>query len=302
MEKVNYAGWPNCIRLANPEMEVIATTDVGPRIIRCGFIGGQNLFKEIPETLGKTGGSEWNNYGGHRLWHAPEAMPRTYAPDNAPVPFAWNGTVLNLSPRTEATTGIRKEIEISLDRQSNRVRILHRLINENLWEVEVSPWCLSVMAAGGRAIIPQEPYTPHPEILTPVRTLSLWSYTLMTDPRWTWGSRYIQVRQDPAAEKPQKAGFRNSLGWAAYQLGPDLFLKRYPYEPGASYPDLGVNTEVFTNKEILEVETLGPLTRLAPQGHVELTEEWFLFRADVGESEDDLDRRLAPLLESSKVS
>ena len=29
---------------------------------------------------GKTGGSEWHIYGGHRLWHAPEVMPRTYYP------------------------------------------------------------------------------------------------------------------------------------------------------------------------------------------------------------------------------
>ena len=85
MEVVEFGGWPNCIRLSNERMELIATTDVGPRIIRLGFVGGQNLFKTFDETLGQTGGDEWHSYGGHRLWVAPEDRNRTYAPDNAPV-------------------------------------------------------------------------------------------------------------------------------------------------------------------------------------------------------------------------
>ncbi|HQE83180.1 MAG TPA: hypothetical protein PLM14_09285, partial [Candidatus Hydrogenedentes bacterium] len=76
MEKIAYGGWPNCIRIAKGPIELIATTDVGPRIIRFGFSGGHNLFKEFEEHLGQTGGDEWRSYGGHRLWHAPEASPR----------------------------------------------------------------------------------------------------------------------------------------------------------------------------------------------------------------------------------
>ena len=91
LQKTPYGGWKNCIRLTNAEIELIATTDVGPRVIRLGFIGGQNLFKEWKDQLGKTGSDKWVIYGGHRLWHAPEVMPRTYAPDNGPVEYAWDG-------------------------------------------------------------------------------------------------------------------------------------------------------------------------------------------------------------------
>src|SRR5215469_11064337 len=51
VEKVNYAGWPNCYKVSNGEVELIVTGDVGPRIIRFGFAGGQNLLKEFPEQL-----------------------------------------------------------------------------------------------------------------------------------------------------------------------------------------------------------------------------------------------------------
>ena len=84
-EKVNYRGWPNCYRLSNGILELIITADVGPRIIRFGFVGQDNEFAEFEDMMGQTGGDEWKIYGGHRLWHAPEIPGRTYFPDNTPV-------------------------------------------------------------------------------------------------------------------------------------------------------------------------------------------------------------------------
>ena len=85
MEKVSYRGWSNCHRLANDEVELIVTGDVGPRVIRFAPVGGDNLFKEFDDMMGRTDDEEWLIYGGHRFWHAPEEKPRTYYPDNAPV-------------------------------------------------------------------------------------------------------------------------------------------------------------------------------------------------------------------------
>jgi len=302
METVAYAGWPNCIRLANGEVELVATTDVGPRIIRFGFIGGQNLFKEYPDQAGKTGGDEWRIYGGHRFWHAPEAKPRTYSPDNTPIGCDWKRPTLTLIQPVEKDNGIQKTIEVTLDTDRNHVRVVHRMVNRNPWSIELAPWSLTVMAANGRAIFPQEPYRAHTDYLLPARPLVLWHYTDMQDARWTWGRRYIQLRQDSTATTPQKAGFRNSLGWAAYALNGDLFVKRYRLDPEAVYPDFGCNTETFTNKDMLEVETLGPLTTLAADGgEVTHTEDWFLFKADIGRDEADIDAKIAPLVRSAEA-
>ena len=86
-ETVQYGGWQNCQRISNGTIEIIATTDVGPRIIRFGFVDGENEFREVPEHAGLTGGDEWRSYGGHRLWHAPENKPRSYLPDNDTVVY-----------------------------------------------------------------------------------------------------------------------------------------------------------------------------------------------------------------------
>ena len=41
VEKTGYNGWQNCYRVSNGQIELIVTGDVGPRIIRFGFVGGQ---------------------------------------------------------------------------------------------------------------------------------------------------------------------------------------------------------------------------------------------------------------------
>ena len=302
MEIVSYGGWPNCIKLSNGEIELVATTDVGPRIIRFGYVGGQNLFKEYKDQLGQTGGNKWRIYGGHRLWHCPEDHKRTYYPDNSKITYKWDGRILKLTQPVETTTGIVKEIEVTLDAKENLVKVFHRLINENLWDIEVSAWALTAMAPTGRIILPQEPHRPHPDYLLAARPLVLWHFTDMSDARWTWGEKYIQLRQDPNAKTKEKVGLLNKVGWGAYYLNGELFIKRYPYDPDATYPDYGCNTETFTDGDMLEFETLGPLVKIpAKGGKVEHVEMWYLFKAEIGETESEIDEKLLPLVEKTSA-
>ena len=53
-------------------------------------------------------------------------------------------------------------------------------------------------------------------------------------------------------------------------------MNRFPYHEGQPYPDQGVNFETFTNEEMLEIETFGPLVRLGPGQMAEHTERWEL--------------------------
>jgi hypothetical protein len=278
MEKIEYGGWPNCYRLSNELVELIATTDVGPRLIRFGFVGEENEFKEFDSMRGQTGGDKWWAYGGHRLWHAPEAQPRTYEPDNAPVQIEPLNDGMHLIQAVESTTGIKKEIEVRLARDEARVEVLHRLRNTSLWTVELAPWALTVMAPGGAAIFPLPPRGTHPQDLLPTSTLTLWAYTDLSDPRWTWGRKYIRLRQDSNLETPQKIGALVSEGWIAYFRDGHLFIKSFDYAPGGHYPDFGCSVETFTDAEMLEIETLGPLVQLEPGAAVEHVERWSLFQ------------------------
>ena len=295
MEKIVYRGWPNCYRAANGTAELVVTADVGPRVIRFGFAGSENEFYENPEELGKTGGETWRMYGGHRLWHAPEDPLRTYVPDNAPVQVEEHPGFTRFLQPAEAGTGIGKELDIRLDPREARAEVVHRLRNRNPWAVELAPWALSVLAPGGTAVIPLPPRGTHPKDLLPASTLTLWAYTDMSDPRWTWGERYVLLRQDAWAKRPQKFGALVPGGWAAYANQGHLFLKQFPVDPAARYADFGCNVEAFTNKAMLEVETLGPLAKVQPGGYVEHLERWALFRdVPLPSGDSDVERHVLP--------
>jgi hypothetical protein len=297
-EKINFSGWSNCIRLYNSESEIIVATDIGLRILRFGFINSQNFFHLNPDDRGKTGGQDWRIYGGHRLWHAPEALPRSYSPDNDPVSFSFFADTLRILQPEEALTGIIKEMEITLSPYKNQATVCHRLINDNLWKIECSPWAISALSPGGRAIIPQEPYGEGNDFLLPSRPLVLWQYTKMADPRWIWGNKYIQAKQVSELMSEQKIGVLNKQGWTAYSLNGEILIKKFEYKPGAIYPDFNSNNEIYINGNFLEIETLGPLTKIPPHGSVEHTEHWTLAKGQVDESEESIDEVILPLVNS----
>jgi len=293
-----YGGWPNAVKLSNGTIELIATLDVGPRVIRFGFEGGPNVMKEFAGQMGGTNEAEWMIRGGHRLWHAPEAKPRTYPLDNVPVQLEEIGDFgVRLTPEPEIANGIQKQMEITMAAGENLVTVTHRLTNIGPWAIELAPWALSVMDAGGKAIVPLPEKLSHTEVLTPAFPLVLWPYTDMTDSRLHFGSRYFTLSQD-ATKGPTKFGMALELGWAAYQVHGVLFVKYFDFDPCAVYPDYGCNFETFTNEEFLEVESLGPLTLLEPGETVEHDETWRLFdNVPLAIDEESIDRIVRPLVE-----
>lgn len=299
-EKLQYGGWDNCIRIYNDSIELIVSTDIGPRILHLGFIGGQNFFHLSPDDAGKTGGPDWRLYGGHRFWLAPEAIPFSYYPDNETVGYEVNGNTLLFVQPVETISGLAKEIEITLLPGSNEVYVLHRIINKGAAQFELAPWALSALAPNGRAIIPQEPYGAGNDFLLPARSLALWHYTTMNDPRWKWGKKYIQAKQDPALATEQKIGLLNKQGWIAYALHGELLIKKFAYEPNAVYPDYGSNNETYISQGFLEVETLGPLVTLPPGASAEHKETWHLCRVEVSDNEASIDTNILPLLDAIK--
>ena len=302
MEKANYKGWQNCYRISNGLVDLVVTTDVGPRIIRFGFVGEENEFKEYDDMVGETGGAGWRIYGGHRLWHAPEVRPRTYYPDNLPVELEQHTGFVRMIQPTETTTGIQKEIDIRLSASEAHVELTHRLRNTNLWAVELAPWAISVMAPGGKAIIPLPPRASHEESLLPTNVITLWAYTDMADRRWVWGSKYVTLGQDRRANTPQKAGFMVTDGWAAYAREGHLFVKKFSYLEGKRYPDFGCSVEVFTDADMLELETLAPLARIRPGSTVEHVEHWFLFRdVPVPSGDTDVDSQVLPKIREAEA-
>jgi hypothetical protein len=198
---------------------------------------------------------------------------------------ALEGGAIRFTPAPDTEYGIQREFDVSLAPTSSQVTVVHRVTNVGEKPTSLAPWVLTVLAPGGVEIIPLPPHHPHPgdpknarspADFAPNETMILWPFFDFKDPRWTFGSKYITLKQD-AKMGPTKIGLAHQMGWIGYLNGNTLFVKRFDYQEGKHYPDRGCNFETFTNQDMLEMESLGPVVELAPGAKVEHTERWELF-------------------------
>ena len=306
LDRISYQGWENAYRISNGTVELVVLADVGPRVISYSFVGGENIFHEVAEQAGLTGGKDFRLYGGHRLWVWPEVQ-RTYFPDNSAVAVCHDNNVVRFTAPLEGVSpgsNLQKELEIQLNEVGSRVTVSHRITNRDTQTTELAPWAPTMMKAGGRAILPLPPRAAmDKDHFQSVGPLTLWSFTDFADARWRLGTEFVQLRQQSNSTgrfQEQMTGVFNPAGWGAYVLNGTVFVKRALATPGAQYPDFGCNFEVFTNPEFLELESLGPKVQLGPGESTMHTEIWSLFQ-NVPEGEDDswIRRAVAPLAAES---
>jgi len=266
-------------------------------------VGGQNLFKEFTEQLGKSGEKDWQARGGHRLWIAPEDRIKSYAPDNGPIHIEIHGDVLEATEPVEPLTGLEKKITVRMASSGTGIEVLHQIRNAGKQPYELALWSLTMMAQGGTGIHGFPPRGHHPQDLPPSNPLTMWPYTNLADGRWTLLKKYLVLRQIPGStSEPQKLGSYNRDTWGAYLVNSELFVKQAHAEADAkAYPDFGCTFETFTNGDFLELETLGPLQKLAPGKSATHTEHWNLHKnVHIAKWDDDeLDRVLLPLIKAA---
>ncbi|MEP6801310.1 MAG: hypothetical protein ABJC07_05205 [Acidobacteriota bacterium] len=264
------------IRVTNGDVEIVAATGFGPRIVRFAFPEGDNALGEWPDLSTDTALGRWRPRGGHRLWFAPETMPESYAPDDAPVEHRSDGSLsLTVSRRTDAA-GIGKEITVTLPATGAEATLTHRITNRGPRPVTAAAWALTIVSRGGVALLPSEPWRSHDDALDAARPFVLWSFTELADPRWEFGPRSVLLRSDAARPAPQKAGAGNTRGWCACLWKESLFVKRFDHLRGARYPDFGCNNEIYAAGNYMELESLGVLAELSPGASVEHKERWSL--------------------------
>ena len=278
IKSTEYQNLQNCLEISSGDAKLIISTDVGPRILFYGFDGSENILGWHPEAEANTALGKWKPYGGHRLWRAPENMPLSYAPDNAPVEFTKEGEFsARLVPPLESATHLQKEMRVTLAASGTGVTIDHKITNHGDEETEIAAWALTIMRPGGEVIIPNEPFRPYgPETLLPVRSMALWSYTDFTDPRWKFEKEQVRLRVDEKINTQQKIGVLNRQGWAGYEWKALSFVKRFDFVEDEVYPDMNSNMEVYTDGGFVEIETLSPLKKLKKAEAIQHTEVWEL--------------------------
>jgi hypothetical protein len=279
--------WGTCIELTNGTIKLLATIDFGPRIIHYGFVNEHNVFFE--DTIRKTadqgtgpqvyGGEKWKIFGGHRLWAGPEAIPRTYCPDNQRVEWEYMERGVRLIAAEEKWTQLQKTMEIQMDSTTGAITIRHSITNKGPWPVEYAVWAVTAVQPGGCVVVP----LPRGENVNPTKIsepdlfLSIWPHSRLNDPRVHWGEKFITVKQ-ARWERPFKFGFNNAHGWAAYFNEGNVFVKSYSHNTKGTYPDGGVSCEIYVCDRFAELESLGELTQVPPGETIGHVETWNLYQ------------------------
>ncbi len=300
LETLPYMGFPDCIKLSNGTVDVIASTAVGPRLLFYGPTGGSNVFALYPDVSKETALGTWKPYGGHRLWVWPEVFPATYAPDNDPIEHEAEGDLGLVLRQAVDRAGIEKQIRISMSAEGTTVRLEQTVTSHNLWPVDIAAWAISVVEAG-TSIVPRVPFRTHDDYVAVTQPLALCAFTDLQDPRFTLGLKYLLLRGDASRSSSQKLGLRNKQNWCAHLIGDLLFVKRFTHDERAAYPDYGVNTEVYTEGGYQELELLGPHRVVDTGDSLTLTEQWNLFtdvKVATPEDLDLLDAAIEPSIRS----
>ncbi len=276
---VTYHGWKGALRLSNGVVDLVYVPQVG-RVMRYGPIGGTNLLWEKAELHGQradpaTAGKEWTNFGGDKLWPAPQAR-WNWPPDPALDGAAASARIspartLKVIGQTSAQLGLRFEREIRLEPAGTGVVFHNTLVNVGKKPVEWSVWEVVQIDDPEEASFTEfrtgrfpgafYPFPGSPPLPGMVRVEA---------------SRVVFRRH---VVTPGKIGGDAPDGRVQGVVKGLRFEISAPVEANGEYPDDGCAEEIWSNPDpdrYMELELLSPLRKIPAGGSTSFVTRWRL--------------------------
>lgn len=167
IDGVNYKGWKS-LSLTNGLLELFVVPEIGGRIIQLR-LGDREYFYVNPRHLGRVYRQDennfeagWKNYGGCKVWPAPQGWSddRHWAGPPDPIldggPYrlqvlenSSDSVAVQLDSADDEYTGLRLSREIRLFRNSATVQIRHRMRNTSFRPVRWALWQVTQQCARG---------------------------------------------------------------------------------------------------------------------------------------------------------
>jgi len=295
VNQISYRGWKQAVELRNDTVRVVVVPSIG-RIMHYGFLDGKNLLYTNPEMYGeqlvpgevymKDGKLAGPLFGGDRLVTIPEDL----------IDRALNSRV-NTDPWNDGRPWESQLIEDGVSIKSPVSQLLGVQLRRR---IRLKPHGTAVR-------IEQEMIKLHPAANAGNDSLPLtiWNLTQIPPPEQTWQPRAVDsvftngffvppwsanrvdgnyeiqdglIRLTPNKQRSQKMG-TDARGWVAGWAGKTLFVERFDYIEGETYPEGGTSTAVYTNPTFAELECLSPKKVLAVGESIEHTIWWELYTA-----------------------
>ena len=272
--KINYKGWEGSYKLSNQEIELVVVPKIA-RIMSCSFKGEGNILWQDSNLEGRVEDmnyKEWLNYGGYKLWNAPQSAwgwPPDPSLDRGPCKVETKGDhTIILTGMKSKNMGIRFTREIRIFEKSNKVQIKQIMENISDKDVEWGIWEVTQLLPKGRALLP-----------------------LSSDKKY-WDKDEASKHEDwDIREEEEMIYFTHNSakgkvfvmtdkGWIAYELDGVVYIKTFKSILDKPYPEGESNIELFSDDNYIELEVVSPLIHLKPGEKYTFTENWHLFRVD----------------------
>lgn len=315
--KTDYRGWKS-ETLHNELVEVTIAPDIGGRVIQYR-LGDYEFFWVNPQLAGKQPppsglgpDGAWLNYGGDKLWPAPQgwdndrqwAGPPDAVLDGSPhrceiVQNAAGKKLIRLTSGRDPRSGIQFSRDITLDERSTRVHVEATMTNIDRRPRRWGIWTVTQQNAVGRGNVG---YDKNIRVYCPVNPAS----KLPDGYRVIFGdaenpSCHLDTRRGLMCVHYQrrvgKIGLDSSAGWVATVHGSAgrVFVQRFQFDATKEYPD-GASVEVWLNgvgrfvawgkvnevkddpiatPSLIETELLSPFASLEPGEHSTFAYDWY---------------------------
>jgi len=301
--QTTYKGWRDAYLLTNGTVDVVVVPALG-RVMAYQFARQPqtNVLWNNPALLGKPlpfaapyppRATEWVNYGGDKLWPAPQDdwAQRQQQPDNWPpdpqmdygpyrVSRIRNG--LRLTGPLSVNWRVRAIRDFVLAPGSTRLTLRETFLPSPLPSVSVAGtsthfplglWNIAQARPDATVFLPLSPTSRFPN-----------GYTALVGSlgaaNWQAGDGLLAVTSHTA--QGNKVGVDASQGWIGALYGGRLvFTERFALDPNATYPDQNTSLQVYSQGGAggyLEMEALGPLANGASGRTQSRTLTWKLRR------------------------
>lgn len=281
VKRVSYHGWQNAVQMSNGTVELVFVPQIG-RIMRYAYVNGPNLLWENSALSGKTTalkqtGLDWQNYGGDKLWPAPQNRwgwpPDPVLDSGAHTVRILKNKHLLVTGMPSAKHGLRFSREIALEPTGTGVTITNTMLNTGEKEINWSVWEVAQVDSPDVAIMPLHKGGKFAK-----------GYYIFKDAdpqpeRLKVAAAEVHLERD--TKQSSKIGGDSPEGWIAAEKAGVRFEISAKVEAGRDYPDDGSALEIYTNPDpnkYVELELLSPIVSVAPGKSYTFTTRWKLAR------------------------
>jgi hypothetical protein len=283
VERVAYKGWPEAWRLRNETCELVVVPAVS-RVMHFSLIGGQNVLWENPELAGKTFPTDegkWHNLGGEKLWPTQQQdLFKKYTGHDAwPPPWPWDAGPSQAEP---IPNGVR--ITLPHDKRFGAHAVREFTLYASKPLVHVRQWIEKTEGEPAEMTVWTVCQTNNPVLsLLPCADGKYFNFDKPSNSIETKAG-YITVGRDQTVGLKIGVPVSGQNGWVASVVaGPKenlMFVQSHKLVTGATYPDTGLQAEIYMAPKKLayytEMELLSPLVAVKAGERLEDDAVWQL--------------------------